>query len=228
MTDAAGTLSVLQHADSMFPSGAVSFSWGLEALVNRGTVTGRETLSEFMAAHIRGRWAGLDRPAIAHAHAHAAGGDLERLACLDRLVEAQSLGAEQRIGSTRMGNAFLGVHRRLGTPLAADYARMVAQGRAFGHVPVVQGLLWQGLGFSAPQALTMAAHGLCTGLLGAAIRLSVISHLDAQAIHAALLPLIEEVLASPLCDPDEMHAFIPQIEIASMNHETDEMRLFVN
>ncbi len=226
MTDTAGTLSVLQHADSMFPSGAVSFSWGLEALVNRGAVTGRETLAEFMAAQIRGRWAGLDRPAIAHAH--AAGADFERLAYLDRLVEAQSLGAEQRTGSTRMGNALLSVHRRLGTPQAADYARMVAQGRAFGHMPVVQGLLWRGLGFSAPQALAMSAHGVCTGLLGAAIRLSIISHLDAQAIHAALLPLIEEVLSSPLFDPDEMHAFIPQIEIASMNHETDDMRLFVN
>lgn len=227
MTEAAaGTLSVLQHADSMFPSGAVSFSWGLEALVNRGVVTGRETLSEFMAAHVRGRWAGLDRPAIAHAH--AAGDDLDRLARLDRLVEAQSLGTEQRMGSTRMGNAFLSVHRRLGTPPAADYARMVAQGRAFGHVPVVQGMLWRGLGFSRPQALAMAAHGLCTGMLGAAIRLSIVSHLDAQAIHSGLLPLIEEALSAPLCDPDEMHAFIPQIEIASMNHETDEMRLFVN
>jgi len=220
------TLSTLQHADSMFPSGAVSFSWGLEALCNRGIVTGSDALLEFMAAHIHGRWADLDRPMIAHAH--ASGQNTKELAKIDRLVEAQSLSSEQRFGSTRMGAALLRVHQRLGTPLAAEYAEMVVHGQAFGHLPVVQGLLWRGLGFPAEQALMMSAHGICTGILGAAIRLSIIGHVDAQNIHSSLLPVIEEVLLSPVLVPEHARSFIPQIEIASMNHETDDMRLFMN
>lgn len=219
-------LSALQHADTMFPNGAVSFSWGLEALCNRGIVASRDDLAEFLLTQIEGRWADLDRPVVAHAL--AAGKDLDRLAVLDALVDAQSLGAELRLGSTRMGLALLNVHRRLKTPLAAEYRQLVQDGFGFGHIAVVQGMLWGQLGFDAAQAQVMSAHGLCTGILGAAVRLSVIGHMDAQAIHAWLLPRIEEVLRQPLCPPEALHSFTPQIEIASMNHETDEMRLFVN
>lgn len=219
-------LSALQHADSMFPNGAVSFSWGLEALCNRGIVGGKDDLADFLLAHVEGRWADLDRPVVAHAL--AAGKDLGRLTVLDTLVEAQSLGAELRLGSTRMGLALLNVHRGLKTPLAAEYLQLVQEGSGFGHIAVAQGMLWGQLGLDAAQAQVMSAHGLCTGVLGAAVRLSVIGHMDAQAIHAWLLPRIEEVLRQPLCPPDELHSFTPQLEIASMNHETDEMRLFVN
>ena len=72
------------------------------------------------------------------------------------------------------------------------------------------------------------AHGLCAGLLGAAIRLSIISHIDAQKIRIDVADLVETILQQPIPAPEEAHGFTPQIEIASMNHETDEMRLFVN
>lgn len=227
MTEApASLLSMLQHADSMFPSGAVSFSWGLEPLFNRHIVTDRDGLSAFLGAHLRFRWAMLDR-VILH-HAHLAGGDLDHLFRLDRLTEAQSLSAEQRLGSTRMGAALLSVHRKLGTPGAAEYADHVAAGRAFGHIPVIQGLLWRETGLDLHQVTEMSAHGLCTGILGAAIRLSIVGHVHAQQIHADQIPLIREVMATPVCAPEKAHSFIPQIEVASMKHETDDMRLFVN
>ena len=224
--DRHGLLGVLQHADSMFPSGAVSFSFGLETLANRGIVTGAGDLLAFLTAQLRGRWADLDRPILWHAH--QAGDNLATLARLDALVEAQSLGAEQRLGSTRMGAALLSVHAKLGTPLAGIYAQQIARGAGHGHLPVVQGLLWRALGFSGDEALQMSAHGVLTGMLGAAIRLSVIGYVQSQRIHAALLPVIAEILETPICEPGETHSFVPQIEIASMLHETDDVRLFVN
>lgn len=219
-------LAVLQHADSMFPSGAVSFSWGLEALCSRGMITGRDDLRDFMTAQIEGRWADIDRPMIWHAY-HAER-DVDRICYLDALIEAQTLSVEQRLGSKRMGGAMLAVHTRLGTPMAVDLGEIVRAGGAYGHLPVMQGVLWRQLGLSAENALVMSAHGLCVGMLGAAIRLSVVGHMDAQKIHTQLLELIEHVLCRPLCEAEAAHSFIPQIEIASMNHETDEMRLFVN
>lgn len=219
-------LAALQHADSMFPSGAVSFSWGLETLFNLGIVTRRDELREFIIAHVRGRWADMDRPLIWHAH--RADGDMATLCRLDALAEAQSLGSEMRTGSRRMGLALLGVHKRLGTPFAAEFAQKVHLGETPGHLPVVQGIMWRGLGFCADRALVMSAHGLCTGMLGAAIRLSIVGHMDAQRIHTELLPLVEPVLQRPITAPEQLHSFIPQIEIASMIHETDDVRLFVN
>lgn len=217
---------MLQHADSAFPSGAISFSWGLEALVNRGAVTGAAGVEAFLAAHVTGRWADIDRAMLVHAH--AAGDDMDRLARLDALMDAQSLAAEQRLGSTRMGLAFLGVHVKLNSARASLLRKAVTGGSLHGHVPVMQGAIWHEMGLGADQAQAMAAHGLCAGILGAAVRLSVIGHVDAQTIHTTLRPRIEAILARPVCAPDEAHGFTPHIEIASMLHETDQMRLFVN
>ncbi|MBU1176669.1 MAG: urease accessory protein UreF [Alphaproteobacteria bacterium] len=219
-------LSAFQHADTMFPSGAVSFSFGLEALVNAGIVAGPDDLAGFLTAQLRGRWADLDRPALWHAH--RAGADLDAVGRLDRLVEAQTLGAEQRLGSTRMGAAFLGVHAKLGSSLAETYRRRIAEGRGCGHLPVMQGMVWQALSFPHERALLMSAHGLLTGMLGTAIRLSVAGYVESQRLHAALLPVVAEILETPICAPNEMRGFCPQIEIASMIHETDDARLFMN
>lgn len=223
---AASLLSVLQHADSAFPSGMVSFSWGLETLYNRGLVSNRSQLAEFVATQITGRWASLDRPFLVAAR--DARGDLARIARLDSLLEAQSLGSEMRQGSRQMGLAMLNAHKRLGTPLAGDLSGRVRAGAIPGHAAVMQGVLWGGLGFSSGQAQYAAAHGLCAGLLGAAVRLSIIGHLDAQVIRAEIADLVARILRDPVCDPEQAHSFTPQIEIASMIHETDEMRLFVN
>ena len=133
------TLSVLQHADSMFPSGAFSFSWRLEAICNRSIIVESNRLFEFISAHLLSRWSCLDRPIIAHAH--AAGNNTSILTELDRNLEAQSLSTEQRLGSTQMGGALLSVHARTGTPGASNYIDLIARQQAFGHIPVIQGLI---------------------------------------------------------------------------------------
>jgi len=219
-------LAAFQHADSFFPSGAVSFSWGLETMCNQGLVSTKQDLHGFIRAQLINRWSGFERPALVHAHAAAR--DFDKLEALDWLIEAQTLAAEQRDGSQRMGTALLTIHSKLMTPGAQAYRARVHNGQAAGHLPVAQGLVWSGLGFDAGLAQQMAAHGLCTSLLGAAIRLAVIGHVDAQQVLAELHPLIEEVLSRPVPEPDALHSFVPQTDIASMNHETDDMRLFAN
>ncbi len=222
----ANLAAVLQHADATFPSGSVSFSWGLESLCNQGIVKDVATVAGFVSAHLRGRWASLDRVMMVHAHYAAL--DLNEVAWLDMLVEAQSLSTEQRMGSSRVGAALLSTHRRLGSKVAEDYAEMIELGKAYGHMPVVQGLIWGQCGFDSTLIQCMGAHGICTSLLGAAVRLSAIGHIDAQIVHSNLIPLIARIVSTPVGRPDECHSFIPQIEIASMKHETDEIRLFVN
>ena len=60
--DSRGLLATLQHADSFFPSGAVSFSWGLEALRADGLVQSADDVALFAAGQLRHRWATADRP----------------------------------------------------------------------------------------------------------------------------------------------------------------------
>ena len=219
-------LAALQHADSFFPSGAVSFSWGIEALRADGLIRTAEEVERFIAGQLRHRWASGDRPVLAAAH--GAGDDLEAVIGLDWLQEAMALAAELRQGSRRMGAALLGVHARLGTSNAASYRDAVQADRTPGHVIVVQGLVWRGVGLGLEDALAVAAHGFCVGLLGGALRLGVIGHVDGQRSLAVLHDEIAALLATPVPGLDEVSSFTPASDIALMRHETQIGRLFAN
>ena len=217
--------ALLRHGDSFFPSGATSFSWGLETLCADGIVASANDVEAFLSGQLAGRWASFDWPVTWHAYAHAA--DLDELARVDALIEAQTLARELRDGSRRAGAALLGVHAELGTPNAGAYKRCVADGGAPGHLALVQGLVWRGSGVARAALGALSGHTLCVGLLGAAVRLGAIGHIDAQRILAGLAGRIAEGLANPPCPVDEIHVFMPQTEIASMRHETAEARLFI-
>ncbi len=226
MTDPAADLTLLQYADSFFPSGAVSFSWGLETLCADGCIVAAPEVSSFLHGQLRHRWATCDRPAVAAAH--RAADDLDTVASLDHLLEAQTLAAELRDGSRRCGGALLAVHEELGTPGAEFYRALVRSGGAPGHLAAVQGLVGRGVGLTLTACEILSAHTLSVGLLGAALRLGMIGHLAAQRSLQQARELIAEILAVPAPGVETISAFTPEAEIAVMRHETAETRLFAN
>ena len=153
MSNVRRLLSVLQNSDSFFPSGSMSFSWGLEALCATSRIDGAMSLREFVVGQVRHRWSTFDRVVLAHAH-NVRHGDLDSLAELDCLVEAQSLVDELGEGSRRNGQALLTVHDKLGTDGAGDYRRRILAGEAHGHLPVMQGFLWGTMGLGRDECQT--------------------------------------------------------------------------
>jgi urease accessory protein len=224
--DSRNLLAALQHADSFFPNGAASFSWGLEALRADNLIKTAKEVELFIAGLLRYRWASGDRPVLAAAH--AAGDNLNAVSMIDHLQEAMALPTELRLGSRRMGAALLGVHARLGTPNAASYHAWVLANCAPGHVAVIQGLAWRGIGLELNVALAVSAHGLCVGLIAASLRLGLITHVEGQRSLAALGDVIAELLAAPIPGLGEVSTFAPACDIAFMRHEIQTGRLFAN
>ncbi len=219
-------LGALQFADSFFPSGSIAFSWGLEALRADGEAAGVAQVAQFLEGQLLHRWSCFDAPLVVAAV--RASGKLDRLVDLDDLAESMTLVTELREGSRRAGASLLKVHSELGTPGAADYRRRVAQQEARGHLPVMQGMLWQATGLSEEACRAMSAHTLCTGIVGAALRLGMIGHLDAQKIMMQVRPMLVELLGLPSAEIEALCAFTPHAEIASMRHEIQDSRLFAN
>jgi urease accessory protein len=216
-------LTVLQHGDGAFPAGAFAFSWGLEGLVADGVVSGPDDVARLAADLLRHRWATFDRVALRRAFAAApVPGDV---AGIDREVETATLVAGQRAGSRRAGRALLGAHVRLATPGAAEYRALVDADGAPGHQPVVQGLVWRGVGLPLDAAETLGAWGLVAALASAGVRLGVLGHATAQAMLTRLRPPIAALLAAP---PPEvpLHAFTPLADIAAARHPRRALRLF--
>jgi urease accessory protein len=191
MSEPHSLLGALQYADSFFPSGSIAFSWGLETLRADGEIASPDQVAQFLEGQLAHRWATFDAPVLVAAM--RAGGRFDRLADLDDLVEAMTLATELRDGSRRAGASLLKVHTGLGTPGAADYRQAIAQRKARGHLTVVQGLLWNVTGLSEEACRAVSAHTLCTGIVGAALRLGLIGHLDAQKILLQVRPVLVDL-----------------------------------
>jgi urease accessory protein len=226
MPETQSLLGALQFADSFFPSGSIAFSWGLETLRADGEVVSAEQVAQFLEGQLVHRWASFDAPVLIAAM--RANGKFDRLADLDDLVEAMTLATELREGSRRAGASLLKVHAGLGTPGAAEYRQTIAERKARGHLPVVQGMLWNATGLSEEACRAVSAHTLCTGIVGAALRLGMIGHLDAQKILLRVRPVLVELLRLPAGQAEELYAYTPHAEIAAMRHEVQDSRLFAN
>ena len=226
MTEQSALLTALQYGDNFFPSGSVAFSWGLEALCADKITRDAADVARFIQGQLRHRWAVTDR--LFTAAAYEAGSDLEKVRRADSTLEAMSLAFEFREGSKRAGKALLNAHEKIGTDMAGAYRALIAEGQAYGHLAVVQGLTLRQVGLDLTAALTVTAHTTCVGFVGAALRLGRIGHLDGQRILARLHPLIGELVTGPIPGVHEAAAYAPQTEIAAMRHETQTTRLFSN
>ncbi len=226
MTKEEQILTLLQHGDSFFPSGAVSFSWGLEMLNNDQVITSINELNIFIENQLLERWAPFERVVLAHSYDHA--DDIEHVISIDRLVECMTLASELRDGSKRLGSALLTIYQQLNNPIADRYLKLSYEGKALGHLPITQALVWNSLGLSRNSVLMLSAYNFCVSVLGAALRLGIVGHINCQKSLTAFSQLISEILTWPIPAIEDIHAFTPFADIASMRHENSEIRLFAN
>ena len=224
--DVAADLAALQFGDSFFPSGAVSFSLGLETLYADGIVADAAGLNAFLTDQVTDRWATAERAFLAAAHRTCP--DWPAVAEIDALQEAMALPRELREGSRKGGAALLGVHARMETPGAQAYRARLRAGEAHGHLAVVQGVVLAGSGLDLARAEAVSLHGLCATILGAALRLGLIGHLDGQIMLRGLRPRMAALLARPAPRLDEAFSYAPLADVAAARHEEAAVRLFSN
>ncbi len=226
MTEEEQILILLQHGDSFFPSGAVSFSWGLEMLNNDHVITSTVELNQFIENQLIERWGPFERVVLAHTYMHA--DDIEQVISIDKLVECMTLSSELREGSKRLGSALLTTYQQLNNPIAEHYLKLSNEGKALGHLPITQALIWASLGLSCNSVLMLSAYNFCVSVLGAALRLGIVGYIDCQKSLTTFRQLITEILTWHISAIEEIHAFTPFADIASMRHEHSETRLFAN
>lgn len=226
MNDAASLLNVLQHGDSFFPSGSVSFSWGLEAMAQSGLLARREDVQSFIVGQLHARWASFDRTIVVSAHRAAA--DLETVGMIDDLTERFSPVAELREGSRRMGDAMLSVFQRLDSLSANRYRALQSTLRFPGHLPAMQGMLWGEAGLTETAVVALSAHTFCGGLTSAGLRLGCLTHISAQQVLTHVRSVAASLAALPLVPLDAISSHGVEAEIACMRHAAQDSRLFAN
>ncbi len=223
-------LTLMQLADSFFPSGSYTLSHGLESLVQSGKITAAEDVETFVRLLLCNKVGSTDLVALAHAHRASAVSNLEDIREIDALLFAQTPIEKTRSAQRQSGRALLMVasktwpHSQLET-----MSQQTASGQLHCLHPVVFAVVAQIAELDEQTALVAFVHSFVTGVLGAAIRLGAIGHLQAQQIRLSLSADMAKVCqdASKL-SIDEMWSCTPLIDLAQMRQAKLSRRLFAS
>jgi urease accessory protein len=222
-------LHALQFGDSMFPVGGFSFSNGLEPAIQEQVVRDPQTLAEFVRTATR-QAATCDGVALIEAHRGARCHDRRRVRAADRSIYARKLNEEMRTMTVRMGRKLAqGAAWVASGPTLDWWLHEITEEATPGTYPVGLGLVFAELGVAESDAFAVHQHGVALMMLGAALRLMPLHHLDGQAILYAVDEAVADDYryASGLALAD-MSAFTPQLDVLAAAHVNAHVRMFMN
>jgi urease accessory protein len=215
---------LLTWASPAFPTGAFSYSHGIEFAVEEGLIKDVAELQDWVGWIVRHGALFADAVLLAHALRAAEAGDDAALDEVAELAAAMRGTAEMALESRQQGASFLSTaqavwpHPRVG----AFVSRCAAQPA----LPVAVALLAAG---SVPRTAALGAylHAAMANLVSAGVRLIPLGQTDGQRCIAALAGAVEDTVARALATPlDELATAAPMVDWTSMRHETQYTRLF--
>lgn len=222
--DEPSLVKLLAWLSPAYPTGAFSYSHGLEWAVEAGSVRDLATLIDYVHAVLARGGGWID--AVLFVHVWRAADDAEALDELSELASAMRGTAETALESAQQGRAFLDVTLRAWPhPALAAFAARAA-GRPIAHcVAVALACAVHGVDLDAGLVAYLSA--VAANLVGAGARLIPLGQTHAQIAIAELSRRISEIARrARLCPLEDLGTAAPVVELCSMLHETQYTRLF--
>jgi urease accessory protein len=222
-------LAHLQLLDSALPIGAFSHSFGLETLVQNGTVQNANDLEEYARTMLFGAWSTSDAMAIKGVYLWTPH-ETENVWQLDEMLHVSRSARETREGLQKMGKRLLHLGMELHPNLNwTPLTQAIENGLCVGTHATVYGWMTHGLGVPLDDAAQGYLYNCAAATINSAVRLMALGQTRAQTLLAGLLPQIDEAwLQVAGLEPFNFSTSTPSSEIAMMNHETLYSRLFMS
>ena len=222
-----GMYRLLTWGSPSYPTGAFSYSHGLEWAVEAGTVTDLDSLQDYIEAVLRRGGGWIDAVLFVHvwrvASLHGVSAELDELL---ELASALRGSAETALESRQQGSAFLRVTRRAWPHALLDELDTRLEDNPLAHCAAVA-IACAAHGIAPEQALHAYLHAFAANLVSAGARLIPLGQTDAQIGIARLAALITAVRDRALqTDLRDLGTAAPMLELSSLWHETQYTRLF--
>ncbi|MEL6441412.1 MAG: urease accessory UreF family protein [Cyanobacteria bacterium J06621_8] len=223
-------LTLIQLADSFFPSGGYTLSHGLESLIQHNKIHNPESISSFLQILLQQKIATCDLVALIYAFNASAADNIGQIQYIAARLHAQTLIATSRKTQLQSGRALLMVAQSTWQhPQLEILDRQRALNQFYSLHPVVFGVVGNIAGLTETETAIAFLHGFVTGVLGAAIRLGKLGHIQAQQLLLALAADIEQASdAASAMELEDMWSCTPTIDIAQMRHNKLDSKLFAN
>lgn len=202
-------LRAVQYLSPAFPIGSFAYSQGLEMAISARSVTDSQSLQDWISAQLRHGSAYMDAIFIAHARS----GNCDDLADLAYGFAASK---ERDLELREMGRAF---GAQISGLTGVEFPNL--------PLPVAIGLATRSLDLPTADILALFLQGFAAQMVSVGVRFIPLGQSAGQAILAALAPQILAIAAHAAhAELDEMSSATIGADMASMAHETLEVRIY--
>jgi urease accessory protein len=112
--------------------------------------------------------------------------------------------------------------------LTSSYYSSIKNKQASGVYPVALALASNDLGIKKEQACLILLYGFTVSIVGAALRLGILQHLEGQQIIHKLKPIILSVINNNINRHySHLWQFSPGIDLVQMKHEQMDSKMFI-
>lgn len=222
-------ISLLQMSDSFFPTGLYATSNGLESLSQIKKLK-RKDISRFITIYLRQIIGPSDCTALGNAYESCRKRDFVSLLTADKSLYFMRMVEETRSASVRSGNQLLKCVSSFTKykKVLRHYQNAISNGNATGVYPVSLGVATWSLDIPKNKAGLILLYGFAVSVIGAALRLGILQHLEGQQIIHELRPVILESVLRNIERPiSNMWQFAPGLDILQMKHEMMDSKMFI-
>jgi urease accessory protein len=207
-----------------FPVGAYSYSHGLEFAVEAGLVRDRESLASWAEMIVLRGSGHLDAVLFREAWRAGSRKDMARLRRLAQMAAAFRGTSEMALESAAQGEAFL---RTVQNSWGIDVEDIMGPGASPVPYSVALGAVCGREQIALDLALQMFLQAFVGNLVSAGVRLIPLGQTDGQRVIAELESTVRHAVLRARETPlEEVGTSTPIVDWTSMQHETQQTRLF--
>lgn len=215
-------LRLMQLTSPTLPIGGFTYSQGIEWAVERGWLSDRASVADWLGGLLEDGLARLDLPVLARLHRACASADHEAAAHWSGLLYASRESRELRLEERQRARALLALLRDLEPGLTDGWVDVLGACQPGPHA--LASVAWD---IPCEDCLLGYAWAWVENQVAAAVKLVPLGQTDGQRLQYELARALPATVAQALSlDDDDIGAAAPALAIASAAHETQYTRLF--